>query len=76
MLIKASTRAIKAIINIINKELQEGNIINDLIAYIKAVYDRYMAGERAKLSLDDINNDIIEKLSDPFEYLAEHGARA
>lgn len=75
MLIKASTRAIKAIINIINKELQEGNIINDLIAYIKAVYDRYMAGERAKLSLDDINNDIIEKLSDPFEYLAEHGAR-
>ncbi len=76
MLIKTSTRAIKAIINIINKELQEGNIINDMTAYIKAVYERYIAGERTKLSLDDINNDIIDKLSDPFEYLAEHGARA
>ena len=68
-LIKAGTRAIKAIINIVNKELQAGTIINDMVAYIKAVYRRYKAGERVKLSLNDINEDIIDKLSDPYEYI-------
>jgi len=63
MMRKSSTRAIKAIIGIVNKEIQEGNIIGDITAYIKAVHERYMAGERIRLSLDEINNDIIDKLS-------------
>ena len=67
--LKTSTRAIKAIMNIVNKELQAGNVISDMTAYIKAVYKRYMAGERVRLSLDDINNGIIDKLSDPYEYV-------
>lgn len=67
--IKASARAIKTIINIVNKELQEGNIINDIVAYIMAVHDRYMAGERVRLGVDDITEDIIGKLSDPYEYI-------
>jgi|GEM_PF-6044871 len=69
MMRKASTRAIKAVINIVNKEIQAGNIISDITAYIKAVHERYMTGERTRLSLDEINNDIIDKLSDPYEYI-------
>lgn len=67
--LKDSSRAIKAIIDIVNKELQAGNVINDMAAYIKAVYERYVAGERVSLSLDDIHNDIAGKLSDPYEYI-------
>lgn len=67
--IKASTRAVKAIINTVNKELQAGKIINDIVAYIMAVYDRYMAGERVRLAINEVNEDIIDKLSDPYEYI-------
>ena len=68
-LIKVGTRAIKAILSVVNKELQAGNKINDLVAYIMAVYDRYIAGERVSLSIENINEDIIYKLSDPYEYI-------
>lgn len=69
ILLKAGTRAIEAIVNTVNKELQAGNKINDMAAYIKAVYERYIAGERVRISLNDINGDIIDKLSDPYEYI-------
>ncbi len=64
---KANTRAIKAVIKVVNNEIIIGNKINDIVSYIKAVYDRYMSGERIQLSLDDITADNVEKLSDPYE---------
>ena len=40
-----------------------------MVAYIMAVYERYMAGDRASLSIENINDNIIDKLSDPYEYV-------
>lgn len=67
---KTNKRAIRATINIVNNQLKEQNRIIDLTGYIIAVYGRYAAGERVKLSPTDITASIINNIPNPFDSLS------